>query len=733
MPNISADRKDLNAIARYAYGSGFFGEGEGGGRGEMGLLRGSDGRMRVIKFNTHWGEGGNVTQEQVNSSNLLRDQILALARSLGKSDEIVQRIRAELGLAPDNDNPPQTLLTRKVVARVVKMIDKDIWQNVRRTDDGTAEFNLAALKSRSGNMEFDSVRTERLGLEASDAVSRYRRNTFMSKTVSDAIKGLENLTVYRTMSPSVMKSFRFVVDETLKLWQEWEQPEAVERALGALDAPGRQMAPEKRRIKQQLENMVRVNFARVLIISGNVAAAKAYVRAEAKTAGAWETFRPLENTCKGYKNQLSGNLRLQKWFLLELNRFRTDRGHPWVLYGPTVGEDIREPLTESPNAFYGRMSAAIFSGGAGGNPVEEEGGEDAELQEKQKLWDDLDRLPKGFLPKRVIDGLKAAVSGLSPKFTKADVQRAFDMFKAPIGRNELVDRLQTAYGKVAPQGGADPRPKLDALLTKMQAVVFVNRLNDSKKHLTLERCVEWLEQNPKFMLQLDRRLKLDAENLKNLQEKIKSGIKSRFEAKDEAKNFGGKSQAGVFMQAIREYVDGELTVDGAELPLVPNAGFVMPKDGTSGTEGGIKEAATETLMKEIDNLAQRKLVSFLLGMADGLQGAIEDVVDNQEGMLDCGALMREFSGGGMLSITGNDCKRFCDMKVEGDGSIHLKMTVGRGLKLQMLIGEKLQEGVPLVNDSYDVEITIPKPADGFTGCPDFTVDSIKLSDVNTDM
>ena len=733
MPDVKLDREALNAIARYAYGSGFFGEGENGGRGNMGLLKGSDGRLRVIKFNTHRGEGGEVTRDQIKASNFLRDQLLTLARNFGKSEEVIQRIRQELGLDQDGNQPPQSLLTRKVVAMVVKMIDQDIWQNIKRTDDGRGDFNLSTLKSRSGNMEFDSVRNERLGLVTDDAINR-SRNTFMSKTVSDAIGVLQSVPSYLAMTPTAMKSFRFVIDETLKLWQESKFSPEVETQLAVPGQSLRDMGSEKKKIKQQLENMVRVNFVRMLIISGKVDEARAYVLKNAKTVGAWDTFRLLESICRAQAETLRKDPNLQKSFLLALNRFRKDSRYSWELYHP-VGEDgtndICDPLVEYPGT-YGRQYGAAFNYSSDDKKVSK-GWEvvDPDLQERQELWDEVDELPKGFLPKHQIDEVRGAISGAHAKFAKEDIRAALNVYKTPIDRQPLVDRLVAAYERVAPEGGGDPRQKLDALLTQLQVVVFSSRLKGSRQDaLTVERCVKWLEDHPAFLRRLDRRLNLDQANLDNLKKTIPGLIKSAFEGKDKGTNFGNTPETGVYMLSIREYDEGELTIDGKDIPTVPSKNFVMPS-GASGTDSCIRKAATETLMTKIDNLAQRKLVSFLLSMADGLESVMGDVTGNQKEVKSAGDIMLEFLNDG-LRVTGNQNKRFCDMTFEENGSIHLKMTVGCGVQLQQFLGVLLHVNVPLTNDSYDIEITIPKPGADFKGgCPEFTVDSIKLSEVDT--
>lgn len=739
MPDAKLDREALNAIARYAYGSGFFGEGENGGRGNMGLLKGSDGRLRVIKFNTHRGEGGEVTRDQIDASNFLREQLLTLARNFRKSDDVIQLIRQELGLAQDDNRPPQSLLTRKVVATVVKMIDQNIWQSIKRTDDGSGDFKLSTLKSRSGNMEFSSVKAEKLGLVTDDAVNR-NRNTFMSKTVSVAIGDLQSEPNYFAMTLTDLKSFRFVIDETLKLWQESKFSPEVETQLAASGESERDMGPEKIKIKQQLENMVRVNFVRMLIINGKVDEAKAYVLKKAKTVDAWDSFSPLVSICGSNAKALK-DPNLQKWFLMSLNRFRQDSTRPWGLYHP-VGEDgtndICDPLAGYPGTYGRQYGTAVYN--SYNEKKVSKGWEvvDPDLQERQELRDEVDKLPKGFLPKLQMNEVRGAISGAHAGISKEDIRAALNVYKMPIDRQAFVNRLVAAYERVAPEGGVVPRQKLDALLTRLQVVVFSSYLKNPDtraRTLSVEDCVTWIEQNPAFLRRLDRRLNLDQANLDNLKEDIKKKVQSQFNyAVGKGKSFGDTPEVGVYLQSIREYDEGELTIDGKDIPTVPSKNFVRPSGaGASGTESCIRKAATETLMTKIDNLAQRKLVSFLLSMADGLENVVSAVADNQKDVKSVGDIMLEFFKDG-LGVIGTQNKRFCDMTFEENGSIHLKMTVGCGVRIYQFLGVPLHVNVPLTNDSYDIEITIPKPGADFKGgCPDFTVDSIKLSEVDTQM
>ncbi len=146
MGNVNAlsAQNQLNEIARMAYGSGTFFEGTSGGKGNIGLITGADGRQRVVKFNTHSRErGGVVTADQIKSANALRAQLLSIAKTLNPG--VVAELRAKLGLGAGEDvSAGQSLLTRKIVAAAVKLINAN---GMRTAMEGV---NAESLKSTGG-------------------------------------------------------------------------------------------------------------------------------------------------------------------------------------------------------------------------------------------------------------------------------------------------------------------------------------------------------------------------------------------------------------------------------------------------------------------------------------------------------------------------------------------------------------------------------------------------------
>lgn len=132
------NRESLAEIARAAYGHRLT-EGTSGGNGNIGILVTRDGTTRVVKFNTHRSErkvDGNPTVTQIGTANNLRSQLLQIARSYGVDEAKMGQIREKLGLpAQGDEETARSLLTRTVVAKVVKMIDGDIWAHALKNVD----------------------------------------------------------------------------------------------------------------------------------------------------------------------------------------------------------------------------------------------------------------------------------------------------------------------------------------------------------------------------------------------------------------------------------------------------------------------------------------------------------------------------------------------------------------------------------------------------------------------
>ena len=142
----------LNEIARMAYGSS---EKTEGGRGNMGLIKDAQGRTRVIKYNTHFGTSGKGWDiaAQLEATTQLRKTLLEIAGQKSPCKETLDEIREMLGVGPDGAMP-KDLLDRKVVAKVVQRIDKDIWEHA------LAGVDIKGYSSKKRKTDFATVRAE---------------------------------------------------------------------------------------------------------------------------------------------------------------------------------------------------------------------------------------------------------------------------------------------------------------------------------------------------------------------------------------------------------------------------------------------------------------------------------------------------------------------------------------------------------------------------------------------
>ena len=135
------DVNSLKEIASYAYGSRWY-EGTKGGKGHMGILN-RDGELRVIKFDTH-GSNSGVSSELMSaamkSSQSLREYLCKMANKAGLLDDAKKNeILATLG------ESNKSLLTRSAVAKVVKLIDRNIFDSIAQDSNR----NLGAYSTRN--------------------------------------------------------------------------------------------------------------------------------------------------------------------------------------------------------------------------------------------------------------------------------------------------------------------------------------------------------------------------------------------------------------------------------------------------------------------------------------------------------------------------------------------------------------------------------------------------------
>ena len=133
------DQRALVELARMAWSQG---DGVDGGRGNMGIVTDGTGKTVAVKFDTKWScRSTTVTDDVRLSCNRLRQALYDIALNSHISQKKLDEIKTALGISlaedPSDRQPPtcRDLLSRKVVAKVVKMIDGDIWEKAWSGED----------------------------------------------------------------------------------------------------------------------------------------------------------------------------------------------------------------------------------------------------------------------------------------------------------------------------------------------------------------------------------------------------------------------------------------------------------------------------------------------------------------------------------------------------------------------------------------------------------------------
>lgn len=193
------------ALNSYGYGSG---AGEAGGRGNIGLVTDSSGNPRVVKFNTSKFTskpkvGTEAYNQSIQSSNALRNLLINIAQTSDLPEDRMKEVRRMLGLGEDNQSHgPVSLLTRKVTASVVKLIDKDIWTRVKAKDQETS-YSTKLTSWSANEKSFDEMSRRIDSAEASEAfkgsavaldratVDKGEKDAKLARAVESAVEGAQ--------------------------------------------------------------------------------------------------------------------------------------------------------------------------------------------------------------------------------------------------------------------------------------------------------------------------------------------------------------------------------------------------------------------------------------------------------------------------------------------------------------------------------------------------------------
>ena len=156
MSGLSVAAKNiLREIACMSYGSR---EGTKGGRGNLGILTLSDGKIRIVKFNTHGEKSGG--DAAITSSDRLRTLLHDLSLEANLDEGAQRRIEGLLQVARDGTlRSGRKLLDRTIAASVVELIaGKDIWKEVlavyrkdKYTSASKTDFDIVKVGEDTAN------------------------------------------------------------------------------------------------------------------------------------------------------------------------------------------------------------------------------------------------------------------------------------------------------------------------------------------------------------------------------------------------------------------------------------------------------------------------------------------------------------------------------------------------------------------------------------------------------
>ena len=256
------DTNTLNEIARMAWGSS---EKANGGRGYMGVIKDEQGKLRVIKYDTHFFKSSSANTKdvkQLQAAQSLRDILVEIAgRKEGMTEDALNEIKNKLGIEGDGvEEPPRDLLSRKVVASVVKMIDENIWANAIDSKE------ISSYSSAHYDALFSQV--EKGGVEGIDNIRREVVSEKSGKQRQDIRNGIECLQKeIENIDPAWFKSYFDKVmptaaqelkkaEEALKQIEKLNQDSLDDDLKTLADALGLD-AKEKNTLKSLVENAIK--------------------------------------------------------------------------------------------------------------------------------------------------------------------------------------------------------------------------------------------------------------------------------------------------------------------------------------------------------------------------------------------------------------------------------------------------------------------------------------------
>ena len=346
--------------------------------------------------------------------------------------------------------------------------------------------------------------------------------------------------------------------------------------------------------------------------------------------------------------------------------------------------------------------------------------------------------------------------------------------KAPFDRfdniNKLCDRLEK-YGDSALRFNNDQKAALKALveqtfgkgpkaekmlnrlIDRFETSFFAEQLNDPSdfgkaKTPRPEMVVKHLQSHSEALGALEAGFRLDTEEdvatVKNtLKKKLADDLKECLKITDVTQ--ARSLSTGLMIQSLREYKAGFVTLDGQNIPNAQlGTPFPLLIKGND-TDYPAQKGYAEFLEKTFDNghKKMRQVMSFVCGQADGLYGAIDNLVNfGGENSNLKGAPRTSLGEKGTIVVAADrhtDDKYNLEIADNGDVKITLTHLVRN--KMTNFFGDDGFYAPPRLSDSYEglvlgeakvtVTMTIKNASDAELGdkMPEFTIDDIRQEDI----
>lgn len=739
---MDAVQQNLVNIARMAYGSGFF-EGTSGGVGQMGILRDEAGNMRVVKFNTHRSEQGNVataSDAAKTACNELRTELLRIATEKGLDADRMNAIRRSLGLPEGEGEAPKSLLDRKVVARVVKMIDANVWDKALADDAGTGRFDIASLKSSSAEhgTQFSQVASgvsnRSIGMQDLEFRKEFAEIVKMTKA---GIFG--NTSIMNRIDPRAADAFERILDFAV------EQRLSVPRRRAVRDGA---LTVFEGGDKAELAAFVKTTFMRTLVAFDQTDLLNFYAKSilgdlsenPAETRG----FQNLARVLQGFVevNKSLGDATVEMFFREQAVMHLYKNGPEQALGGyPTdtreclspseIGTSLAQAMTEALNMKKAGVSAPPQNAVRPNGASLEQRVEAWQLREAKRiaaerelaeargaLLEELDALEEGVLSKDVIPAFKKVILAESSSEKIGTYKEGLAFVKA----HPVTSADKEAVARLMPDAKSAER-----LLLRLRDIQVSQVLCGKRPNAKLGDYIAFFAENKAFRDGLD--LTLDLSKTESMKKGIQSFVSTSWAKIETSSDF---QTYGVYALPVREFFPGFVTVNGQEIPPEPSREFRAVKlSGASGTEIPSRQAFVEQMTQSIPDKRQRALAMLFTSMADGVEGFFGGLFSEQvkndgfhKGLTQM-ASVELTNGQTFLGSTAHG--KLHQITTLDDGTVKLRCHVGFTQVMPQFEGQPVGIGplnCPIADADYLVEITIPKPQPGEAGMPAFTIDRI---------